>query len=45
MERLWFYGFPIWLNGLIFLLLLLLAIDGGFRLGLQRCRGVLAVGP
>lgn len=38
MDVLWFYRFPIWLNGIVFLLLFLLAIEAGFRLGLRRYR-------
>jgi hypothetical protein len=37
-EMLWLYEWPIWLDGVVFLSLLLIAIEGGFRMGLRRHR-------
>jgi hypothetical protein len=36
---LWLYEWPLWFDGMVFLLLLLIAVEGGFRLGLRRQRG------
>jgi hypothetical protein len=37
-EMLWLYEWPLWLDGVVFLLLLLIAVEGGFRMGLRRHR-------
>lgn len=36
MEIFWLYKWPLWLDGAVFLLLLLIAVEGGFRVGLRR---------
>lgn len=37
-EILWLYKWPIWIDGILFLLLLLIAVEVGFRTGLRRRR-------
>jgi hypothetical protein len=34
----WLYAWSLWLDGVVFLLLLLIAIEGGFRVGLRQHR-------
>jgi len=38
MDMLWLYEWPIWLDGLFFLSILLVSVEGGLRLGLRRHR-------
>jgi len=35
-EIFWLYEWPLWLDGVVFLLLLLIAVEVGFRMGLRR---------
>ncbi|MCG6862999.1 MAG: hypothetical protein LJE70_17245 [Chromatiaceae bacterium] len=38
MEMHWLYEWPLWLDGVLFWLLLLIAVEGGFWMGLRRHR-------
>jgi hypothetical protein len=37
-DMLWLYEWPIWIDGVVVWLLLLIAVEGGFRLGLRQHR-------
>jgi hypothetical protein len=38
-EMTWFYRLPIWIDGILIVLLLLVAVEAGYRVGLRRYRG------
>lgn len=40
MDILWLYRIPIWVNGLLFVAVLLMAVEAGYRIGLRRYRVV-----